>query len=109
MHPTGLRKSSSGAHGHPPFLSALRTGGVMVPGASHVALAVKNPPTSAGRRETRVRFLRRARQPCPAFLPGGSHGQRGLAGHSPWVLGASVRTSAHGKGHEEGSLAYAKA
>ena len=25
------------------------------------------------------------------------------------VLGASVRNSAHGKGHEEGSLAYAKA
>ena len=25
------------------------------------------------------------------------------------VLGASVRNSAHGKGHEEGGLAYAKA
>ena len=25
-----------------------------------------------------------------------------------FVLGASVRNSAHGKGHEEGSLAYAK-
>ena len=25
------------------------------------------------------------------------------------VLGASVRNSAHGKGHEEGSLAYTKA
>ena len=25
------------------------------------------------------------------------------------MLGASVRNSAHGKGHEEGSLAYAKA
>ena len=25
------------------------------------------------------------------------------------VLGASVRNSTHGKGHEEGSLAYAKA
>ena len=25
------------------------------------------------------------------------------------LLGASVRNSAHGKGHEEGSLAYAKA
>ena len=27
----------------------------------------------------------------------------------PALLGASVRISAHGKGHEEGSLAYAKA
>ena len=26
-----------------------------------------------------------------------------------WLLGASVRNSAHGKGHEEGGLAYAKA
>ena len=26
---------------------------------------------------------RRARQPTPAFLPGGPHGQRSLAGHSP--------------------------
>ena len=34
-----------------------------------------------------------------------------LAWRIPWdggVLGASVRNSAHGKGHEEGSLAYAK-
>ena len=27
---------------------------------------------------------RRARQPTPVFLPGGSRGQRSLAGHSPW-------------------------
>ena len=27
---------------------------------------------------------RRARQPTPLFLPGESHGQRSLAGHSPW-------------------------
>ena len=27
----------------------------------------------------------------------------------PIALGASVRNSAHGKGHEEGSLAYAEA
>ena len=29
---------------------------------------------------------RRARQPTPAFLPGESHGQRGLAGYSPCRL-----------------------
>ena len=27
---------------------------------------------------------RRARQPTPGFLPGESHGQRSLAGYSPW-------------------------
>ena len=28
---------------------------------------------------------RRTWQPVPVFLPGESHGQRGLAGYSPWV------------------------
>ena len=28
--------------------------------------------------------LGRAWHPTPVFLPGGSHGQRGLAGYSPW-------------------------
>ena len=27
---------------------------------------------------------RRAWQPTPVFLPGKSHGQRSLTGHSPW-------------------------
>ena len=27
---------------------------------------------------------RRARQPTPVFLPGESHGERSLAGYSPW-------------------------
>ena len=27
---------------------------------------------------------RRAWQPSPVFLPGGSHGQRNVAGSSPW-------------------------
>ena len=27
---------------------------------------------------------RRVRQPSPVFLPGKSHGQRGLVGYSPW-------------------------
>ena len=27
---------------------------------------------------------RRAQQPTPVFLPGESHGQRSLVGHSPW-------------------------
>ena len=41
-------------------------------------------------RETLVRFLgqedpwRRKWLPTPVFLPGESHGQRSLAGYSPW-------------------------
>ena len=41
--------------------------------------------------ETQVRSLgqedpleRRKWQPIPVFLPGKSHGQRNLMGHSPW-------------------------
>ena len=52
---------------------------------------VKNPPVKAGRRK-RYRFdpwvrkipWRRAQQPTPVLLPGESHGQRSLAGYSPW-------------------------
>ena len=53
-------------------------------------IVVKNPPVNAGRHK-RHRFdpwvrkipWRRAQQPTPVFLPGESHGQRGLAGYSP--------------------------
>ena len=31
-----------------------------------------------------VQFRRRKRQPTLVFLPGESHGQRSLVGHSPW-------------------------
>ena len=41
--------------------------------------------------------------------PGKSHGQRSLESYSPWMPGASVRNSAHGKGHEEGGSTYTKA
>ena len=51
---------------------------------------VKNPPANAGDIETQVRSLhqedpleRREWQPTPVFLPGESHGQRSLVGHSP--------------------------
>ena len=51
--------------------------------------AIKNPPANAGD----IRGLipgsgkipwRRAWQPTPVFLSGESHGQRSLAGYSPW-------------------------
>ena len=37
---------------------------------------------------------RRAWQPTPVFLPGGSHGQRSLAGCSPWGYKESDVTEA---------------
>ena len=52
---------------------------------------IKNPPANKKPPQER-QFpslgwedpLRRAWQPTPVFLPGESHGQRSLAGHSPW-------------------------
>ena len=48
-------------------------------------------PASQGRQHKRPRFnpwvrnsSRRKWQPAPVFLPGESHGQRSLAGYSPW-------------------------
>ena len=52
-----------------------------------MAQTIKNPPTM---QETWVDSWvgkipwRRARQPSPVFLPGGSHGQRSLESYSPW-------------------------
>jgi len=51
---------------------------------------IKNPSDNAGDKRRRlnpwVRKIpwRRAWQPIPVFLLGESHGQRSLAGHSPW-------------------------
>ena len=62
----------------------LRTKGIK---GFQVVLVVKNLPATAG--DMRPRFdpwirkilWRRAWQPTPVFLPGGSHGQRSLMGH----------------------------
>ena len=55
--------------------------------ASQVALVVKSPPAKAGDlRGTGSIPWRRAWQSTPVFLPGESHGQRSLAGYSPWGL-----------------------
>ena len=61
-----------------------------------LAQMVKNP----GLQCRRPRFdlwvgkipSRRNCQPTPVFLPGESHGQRSLAGYSPWGLKESDRT-----------------
>ena len=55
-------------------------------------LVVKNPPPSAGDIRDRCGFnpwvrkspWRRKWRPTPVFLPGKPHGQRSLAGYSPW-------------------------
>ena len=39
-------------------------------------------------------YWRRARQPTPVFLPGEFHGQRNLAGYSPWGHKESDMTEA---------------
>ena len=60
-------------------------------GASHMMLVVKSLPAKAGdlRDVASIPELgrfprRRAWEPTPVFLPGESHGQRSLAGYSPW-------------------------
>ena len=62
---------------------------------------VKNFPASAGdTRDAGLMFpwvrkipWRRKWQPTPVFLPGESHGQRGLAGCRPWAHQESDRTA----------------
>ena len=61
---------------------------------------VKNLPANAG--DIRHGFdpwvgkipWRRAWQPTPVFLPGESHGQRGVAGYGPWGRKESDMTEA---------------
>ena len=56
---------------------------------------MKNPPANAGDSGFNCWVgkisWRRKWQPTPVFLPGESHGQRGLSGSSPW-------------GHEESDM-----
>ena len=59
--------------------------------ASQVALVVNKQPAKAGDVRRCSFYLwvgkipwRSAWQPTPVFLPGESHGQRTLAGYSPW-------------------------
>ena len=50
-----------------------------------VALGAKNLPAKAGRHKRhRLDPLEKKWQPTPVFLPGAPHGQRRLAGYSPW-------------------------
>ena len=68
--------------------------------ASQMVRVVKNPPVNAG--DMRLRFnlwvgkipWRREGQPTPVILPGEPHGQRSLAGYSPWGCKESDMTEA---------------
>ena len=64
--------------------------------ASQVALLVKKPTSRCGRCRFHLRVrkipCRRGWHPSPGFLPGESHGQRSLVGHSPWGLKESDTT-----------------
>ena len=58
--------------------------------ASLVAQMVRNPPVIQCKRPRKIPW-RREWQPTP-LLPGESHGQRNLAGYSPWVCKESDMT-----------------
>ena len=66
-----------------------------------MVLVLKNLPVNAGdaRDADSIPWVRkipwrRAWQPTPVFLPGESHGQRGLVGYSPWGCTESDMTEA---------------
>ena len=68
---------------------------------------VKSPPASAGDTDRRHGFdpwagkipWRREWPPTPLFLPGESHGQRSLAGYSPWCRGVGHSAHARARAH----------
>ena len=71
-----------------------------------MAQRVKNPPANAGDTgdngfDPWVRKMpwRRKWQPTPVFLPGRSHGQRSLAGSSPWGCKNGTRLNGKARTH----------
>ena len=64
-----------------------------------VAQTVKNTPANAGDVRDTGSIPGSGKSPggwqaTPVFLPGKSHGQRALAGYSPWVTGELDTTEA---------------
>ena len=84
--------SHQGVPSSPSLIEAQATTYCCVSVASQVALASGKAPACQCRRRKRCGFgpwvrkilWRRKWQPTPVFLPGESHGQRSLAGYSPW-------------------------
>ena len=68
-------------------------------GASLVAQTVKNLPAMWKQQEAWVQLLgqedplEKKMQPTPVLLPGEFHGQRSLAGYSPWGRPGKSRMS----------------
>ena len=97
------------------FLLELLLYGCGSEGTSQVVLVVQDPPASAadagdlGSIPGWGRFpWRRAWQPTQIFLPGESHGQRSLVGHSPWghkeLDGTEATSCMHVRGSVESRL-----
>ena len=80
------------------FLPSIRPPTMGFPGGT----TVKNPPATAGdTRDTgfgpwvrKIPWSRKG-QPTPIFLPGKFHGQRRLAGYSPWVSKSQTQLGTH--------------
>ena len=95
------------------WLEASEQGGKQLDLTSQVALVVKNPPASAYRWK-RHRFdpcvgkipWRRQGQPTPELLPGESHGQRNLAGYSPYSRKESDTTELIARIHMGAGVAW---
>ena len=76
------------------YLISVRTAIVKKGGASLIAQSVKNLPATQ-----ELRFgswvgkmpYRRKWQPSPIFLPEESHGQKSLAGYSPWGCKSQIQ------------------
>ena len=69
----------------------LRENTILLPPKYMLSASAKEPACQCQRCKSRGSdpwvgkiFWRRKWQPTPVFLPGESHGQRSLAGYSPW-------------------------
>ena len=70
---------------------------------------VKNLPANAGVLSLILGGedpLEKKTEPTPVFLPGKSHGQRSLAGYSPWGRKERMRLSTHTHHVQKGSLLF---
>ena len=86
-----------------PFLSTLANIHMKEHGKEPTCQCTRHKKHEFGPWIGKIRW-RRAWQPTPVFLPGESHGQRGLAGYSPWGHKESDTTEVtqHARGSRAG-------